>query len=216
MAVLLNSPWFELHHVRLTGAKRLTVDDVLEVAQFQKGASLFSLDLVQGEKRIETHPLVATVSLKRSLPGTLTVSLVERRPVGWLGTSQGFWAIDKDAIPLYFSYDLSLTLPVITVDPPVTPVPGVSLTDFRLAESLSFARSLTVSGIASISEIHADGDGLVAYTHNGVTVSLGRQGDMPQKAKVFERILKDIEAGNISVVHIDLRHPQSPAIRNRR
>lgn len=211
--VLLASPLFEFRTLEVQGGVRLTQEIILERTGMVPGQSLFSLDLAEAERVLKQDPIIARIRIKRKLPNTVVVDLTERRPVALLKTSDGFWAVDASGIPLFHTNDLSSAVPLMTYALDVQPVAGEALTEPRLLAAMQFAGALTLQGLARLSEIHADGDDIVVYTRDGVSISLGREGDMPDKARVLEGLLRDVERGNLQVVHIDLRHPRTPAIR---
>jgi cell division protein FtsQ len=76
--VLLHSGAFSLAEVRLRGAKRLEADRVAAIGKLDVGKSIFALDLAAAERAISREPWVASVKIRRELPRTVVVELVER------------------------------------------------------------------------------------------------------------------------------------------
>lgn len=214
--LLANSPLFRLQRVEVLGASLMQEGEIVERAGLQLELPLYAIDLNDAAARLREDPVIAEVRLRRRLPDTIVVTLKERRAVGFLTTREAFWAVDAEAIPLFVTESPSLGLPLITLESPVEPRLGEAIPDARLAEVLQFVGALTVTGLAALSEVHAQSDDIVAYTRDRVSISLGRDGDMPEKARVLEGLLKELQVGKLSIAHIDLRHPKSPAIRDRR
>lgn len=213
---VFQSPLFQLQRIDVVGGERLSGADVLTWTGLSLGQNLFDLDTETIEKELLRHPLVANVTVSRRLPATLQVVVDERKPVALLSVGGGLWAIDAEAIALFESTSLTLTLPLITLDANLQPEAGSAVNHPRLHLALSFVRGLSLKGLASLSEVHVTDEGLVAYTRDGISISLGNDGEMSEKARVLEGLLDQIQARRLAVAHIDLRHPKSPVFRDKR
>lgn len=210
------SPLFQLQRIDVVGGERLTDREVLTWTGLSLGQNLFDLDTTAIEQALLDHPLVASASVSRRLPATLRVVVDERQPVAYLSAGGSVWAIDGEAIALFESPTVTLPLPLITLDDQVEPQPGAPVEHPRLHLALAFARGLSLKGLANLSEVHVTGEGIVAYTRDGISISLGSDGEMGEKARVLEGLLDQIQARRLAVAHIDLRHPKSPVFRDKR
>lgn len=213
---IFQSPLFQLQQIDLVGAERLTEADVLTWTGLTLGENLFDLDTVSIAQRLRLHPMVADARVSRRLPATLRVDLDERRPVAFVSTGNSFWAVDAQQIALFESEALTLALPLVTLDADLKPTAGRRIEDPRLPLALEFAGALSVKTLASLSEVHVTGDGLIAYTRDGISISLGGDSQMDERARVLEGLLDQIQTRRLSVAHIDLRHPKSPVFRDKR
>lgn len=72
---------FRLESVQVSGNRTLSTPEVLEAAGLRPGASLLGLDLGVVRARLKSHPWVREVNLRRLLPATLLVEVVERAPL---------------------------------------------------------------------------------------------------------------------------------------
>ena len=81
--------------------------------------------------------------------------------------------------------------------------------DPRLPLALELPGALSVKTLASLSEVHVTGDGLIAYTRDGISISLGGDSQMDERARVLEGLLDQIQTRRLSVAHIDLRHAKA-------
>ena len=80
--VLLASTWLGVDRVAVTGLTRLQAAAVVEAAAVQPGAPLARVDTGAVEDRVAALAPVADVAVRRTWPGTLTVDVTERTPVG--------------------------------------------------------------------------------------------------------------------------------------
>ena len=81
---VMRSPNFNVKHVRVEGQKRLTVNEVMEVAGVSRGPNVLSLKTDEVAKQLVTHPWIASARVERELPDRLVLSIVERQAVAQL------------------------------------------------------------------------------------------------------------------------------------
>lgn len=76
---------FEIRTVRVEGARWLTDEEAARTLALPAGTNLWE-DPTPWAERIREHPLVAEVRVRRRIPGTLVLKVVERQPVALLPT----------------------------------------------------------------------------------------------------------------------------------
>jgi len=213
---VFQSPLFRLASVEVVGAESLSAAELVEWTGLKMGVNLLDLDMHAIGEAIRSHPRVKEARVRRKLPASLRVELVERRPVAYLSAGDTFWVIDGEGVALYETATMSPSRPLITVDSALEMQAGQTVEHPALGRALEFARSLSTRGLANLSEVHATSEGVMAYTRDGISISLGADGDMGDKARVMEELLDQIQRRQLSVAHIDLRHPKSPVFRDKR
>lgn len=213
---LLQSPLFELRTVEISGGERVTAADILSATGLSLGTNLFSIDLRQVAAVLQREPIVKDVVLQRRFPGTLVVNLKERTPIVYLTAENYLWVIDREGIALFRTQELSLSLPLVTLDPSVDVNAGERLNAPSLQAALGFVSSLSLKTLAEISEVHGSTEGLTAYTRSGIAVDLGSGGDMAEKARVLEALLDKMSGGRMNVSRIDLSRPSRPVVQEKR
>lgn len=167
--------------------------DLLERLAVDTTMSLWT-DLAVLESRLEDHPQIRDVNLSRKLPGTLVVTIDEKRPVALVATTAGFDVVDDQGLPM-----------------PVDPTKGeVDLPILRSADSvlvvfLSQLREEYPALYARVSEVSRVGK-------NEVRIDLF---ELPVRAMAditvarFADILpveRDLMARGVKVVELDLRY----------
>lgn len=75
---LVRGTRFALVEVRFSGLQRLDERKLLAASGLPIGRSLFTLDLAAAEQRLAKEPWVASVRVRRELPHTVAVDVVER------------------------------------------------------------------------------------------------------------------------------------------
>jgi POTRA domain, FtsQ-type len=82
--LLLNrggAPDLEIDRILVEGNERLSEGEILELIEFEEASNIFTLDLDETKRKLLRSSWVKDVELKRMLPATLTLEIVERSPV---------------------------------------------------------------------------------------------------------------------------------------
>ncbi len=107
--------FFHVQTVQLEGARFLTPSAVIAALGADTTASVFD-DAESFAAKVEAIPLVARAQVRRRLPGTLVVTIVERTPVALVATAEGFRGVDSAGTrlpidPALAAFDAPVVLP---------------------------------------------------------------------------------------------------------
>ncbi len=91
----LSSPSFALSHVDVAGNRYVDAGWIRSALGSLRGENLFRLSLGDVERRLGSHPWLASVSVEKQLPDRLRIEVVERRPAGLLRTPGGLVYVDR-------------------------------------------------------------------------------------------------------------------------
>jgi cell division septal protein FtsQ len=80
VGMVKTSEYFRVRTVDIRGHTALSRQDILYLLAIPKGVTLFQLDFTRMGRRLERHPQVQAVSLRRQFPDTLRVVVQERVP----------------------------------------------------------------------------------------------------------------------------------------
>ncbi len=78
---VMQSTYFNLKKIHINGNIRVKSKAIVSLAKIKKDNNILSLNLALLQKRILSHPWVQNVSIKRSLPSTLSIELTEEIPL---------------------------------------------------------------------------------------------------------------------------------------
>ncbi|MDB4885301.1 MAG: ftsQ [Gemmatimonadetes bacterium] len=192
---LAHLDFFRVRKVELLGVRYTPAEDVLRRLAVDTTRSVWD-PLEPLAARIRTHPQVESVTVTRRLPGTIVVSLVERRPVALAPTPAGLRAFDERGVQL--PLDPSRTpvdAPIVTAAPRATAV-------YHL---LGAMQRETPRLYARVSSIRATGADEVVLDVAGLpvraltTVSLARLSDI-------EPVERDLARRQLRAAELDLRY----------
>ena len=106
-------PFFTVRQVELLGVRYLAPGRVLAESGLTPDQNLFD-DLDRLETRVRSIPGVVSARAERRFPGTLRLTVTERRPVALVPGPEGMVALDPRAHPLpYDPAETGLDLPVV-------------------------------------------------------------------------------------------------------
>lgn len=204
----VESPVFDVDHLRVQGARNVTTDAVIAAADVHRGDALLRVDTGAVRERVEALPWVARAEVGRDLPGTLRIVVHEHEPVAFVhrddGTvgllaANGRLVADADAPPPGAVEVVGLRRPPAVgeiVSPP--DAPGIVT---RLPGAL--ARRVVAIDLGD--------DGLALDIDGGGEVRLGSLDDVDAKAAAAVAVLERL--GDAPFAYVDVRVPQSPTVR---
>jgi len=114
VAVVSKLDIFRIDRINVRGNHRLSSGEILAMLENLKGRSVLAVDLTEWRRALLSSPWVADASLRRSLPSTVDVVILERAPLG-IGRINGalFLVDDRGAVideygPNYADLDLPI------------------------------------------------------------------------------------------------------------
>ena len=163
-----------IQRVSISGTDRLDRRDVLSLLELPKDRSLLSVDLSILERKVEAHPAVASASVGRVLPHTLTVIVVERKPAALFQHAGGTLFLDKEGVVLSLTPGRPAeTLPELVGLSAVKILGGDPGTQAQARRGLRFAKHLQRHAGLSVTVDLSDArfmvgktDGLVFWVKN--------------------------------------------------
>lgn len=102
------------HNVSISGIKRATRQDILEIVGVEEGGSIVGFDARRARRRLEAQDWIASASILRQFPNTLHIELVEREPFALWQHQGEFAVIDRAGAKLTkFAVRDHLDLPIV-------------------------------------------------------------------------------------------------------
>jgi cell division protein FtsQ len=89
------APELAVSRIRVEGNQRLADGEILEALDLRQGANILNLDLEELKQKLLRSPWIKDVQLTRMLPATLTLRVVERRPLG-VAVLDRLYLMDED------------------------------------------------------------------------------------------------------------------------
>ncbi len=108
------SQMFQLREVKIEGNRYIEDQKIIKLADVQLGAKLYQIPIDSVTQKVLEYPYMEGVSVSRSLPSTLIISVQEREPVAYL-IDNNIYMIDESGIVLLKKPAMSIeNLPLVT------------------------------------------------------------------------------------------------------
>lgn len=106
---------FHVDRINLRGNQRLSKGEVLSLVDGLRGQSILALDLEEWRHTLMNSPWVADASLRRTLPSTVDVAILERTPLGIGRINGALYLVDDRGMVIdeYGPNYADLDLPII-------------------------------------------------------------------------------------------------------
>ena len=160
------------------------------------GSPMVGLDAPAVERRLEAVPWVERASVSRAWPGTVRISLVERRPVAVVGSGAAGVQVDGDGRAIAPAGDAEL--PLVAGDP------------VAVGERLTATQRWVVANLAAMPSSLREEIATASATPTGIRLTLGddievRWGDSSQpsaKADAVTVLLEQADRPTIAVIDV--------------
>ncbi|MEW6697144.1 MAG: cell division protein FtsQ/DivIB [Bacillota bacterium] len=211
--VLLQSPFFEIKTIAVSGNRQLTKEEVIKFSGLHIRANLFKVNLSEAEKRLSLVPLIKSSEMQRSLPNEIKINVVERKAVALLPVQNGFIKVDADGVYLQKG-QIASALPIITGVSVKVNEPGKPIESETLPVALQTLSQLPRSLVMKLSEIHINNAGqVILYTIEGIQGRLGLPKDIEYKGTVFQQVVNNLKQPGNEIQYIDLSNPRVPVVK---
>jgi len=215
---LTTSDSFVIDVVEFKGMSRVESSEIENMLADLKGQNILLAALESYEERIEMHPRVEHVSLKRVLPDKVSCTVEEREPVALI-FADGFLEVDRHGMVMADDdYSDILDLPIITGLSRKSVEVGKINSDSRLRNALSalrFYKSLGGDFAEDISELRVSSNGVSIRSLEKDCVLLLGDGDYANRLKKYFLLKDTLAEQEASARFIDLRFDDQVVLRGR-
>ncbi len=88
--VLTQCDYFNAHHIDVTGARRLSADQILKAGGLETGDNLVALNLRTIRKKLRAHPWIADADVSRTFPDRIDIQIREQLPLAVIDFGKPF------------------------------------------------------------------------------------------------------------------------------
>lgn len=203
-------PFFTLKEVKLIGAEKLTVEDILKVGNIYIGEPIFQLETNDITTRLSNDLRIESVTVRRIVPNTLEVTLKERKPLATIVCDYGYLDLDKSGKILDSYKNLrEMKIPMITGAQVQDKYIGDEIDDDLVKKILEFLQKLAPESLNKLSEVAiVAADYVVAYTdtEQAVQIRIGKMERMDEKASLVDDFLRDLDNNPHEVEYVDFNY----------
>jgi cell division septal protein FtsQ len=204
---LLNDSYFRVREVEVEGSRKIPKETLLSLTVMEGMPNLFSVRLKEVVKRLESHPWIEQVRVRKVFPHKIVIQVEERKPMAIIQLEELYYIDTRGEIftpvgdrdEYNYPYVTGLTRRVFEKDPEEA--------KHLIAKALELLRIVNQGKalpLGEISEIHMEkAFGIRCYTKaEGVEVKMGWE-DFEEKLKRLPLIWSDLRKRGLSAVSID-------------
>ena len=211
---IVKLPYFQLSKIVVRGVNHLKKEDIVKLSNIQIGSNLAEIDLKEIADRIQEHPWVKKVGIKRKVPDEIILEVQERVPIA-LAYDRGFYLVDERGIIEKAGKANQRFLPVIRG----LNLKGGSATDdevrAKLVKGQEIIKEIKRAKLFELSEIAkidmTNFSDVVIYTKKSIEIRLGA-GEYRDKFERLAAILDDLYKRVEKIKYIDLRYREKVTV----
>lgn len=142
--------YFRLRTIHIAGHSLLSRQEVLYLLAIPAGVSLFQLDLARMGARLERHPQVKSVTIRRQFPNALQVTVQERMPHLVIVSGSQRVVVDRDGVVLRAVIPgRDAVLPQLVLHRKRALTPGMHLNQAKVQRALELMQVYKTSAVAA-------------------------------------------------------------------
>ena len=209
--VVRDAEYFRLQTVHIVGNQTLTRQDIHYLLALPTSITLFQLDLTRMGDRLQRHPYVKAVTLRRQFPDTLTVTITERVPhLVAVSQDQGVLLDTEGVVLRPFSPQYDSALPQLVFRQQRVLEPGMHLRQDEVQRALGLVRVYKTSPLASAVRlvtltVEDSGASVWEMASYPFTIRLGAENVEAQLGRLLP-VLQYITQQHLAVRSLDLSY----------
>lgn len=219
MVFILSSDIFSLKNIYVTGNKTVSKDDIINLSGLQYGQSLFKMNKKKVYKNLFNNPKVKAIRIKRILPSSLSIDIIERVAVAAIPYLGSYLNIDEEALIIeVVSLSQETNIPILE---------GLSFDDFKIGEKfianndeqlrialkiLSALKTAELNKEINVINIE-DTDSIELISNFDVSVILCNS-NLDYKIQMAKLIIEDLKKRDKKGI-VDMKHEGNPIFRER-
>jgi cell division septal protein FtsQ len=204
---LLSDSYFRVREVEVEGGRKIPKETLLSLTVMEGMPNLFSVKLKEVVKRLEAHPWIEQVRVRKVFPYKIVIQVEERKPMAIIQLEELYYIDTRGEIftpvgdrdEYNYPYVTGLTRRVLEKDPEEA--------KRLIAKALELLRIVSqekAAPLEEISEIHMErAFGIQCFTKaEGVEVKMGWE-DFEEKLKRLPLVWSDLRKRGFSAISID-------------
>lgn len=202
--------YFLVRTIEITGQVTLSRQDILYYLAIPPHATLFELDLARMGLRLERHPLIERVTIRRQLPDTLHVAVQERVPRLAVVSGDQRVVVDREGVVLRPAAKQDGELPQLMLNEQKALAPGMRLRLPSVQRSLEVVQayaSLPMAGILRLVSCTVDDSGTSHWRvePDAFVLRVG-EGDVTSQLKRLPPVLRYLRQHGLAARTVDVSY----------
>lgn len=208
VAVVVYSHLFTLQRVMVHGNNYLQAEEIEQIGHVYRGQPLFQLQTDEVTEHLLQDLRIESAVVRRELPDTLDISIVERKPIATIATNYGYADLDRQGMVIASYKSLrQVPLPLISGLKLRDKFVGDEVSDQQVMALIQFLQLLDDNALNQLSEVNAArSDAITLYTNSSVQIRLGTLERLEEKAKLTQDFLNALPNSKHDIAYVDFRY----------
>lgn len=210
-AIFVMSVFFRVSDISVIGNEHYTAEEIIKAVDIEDGDNLFFFDRIAAGSRVFAKlPYVEEVSVERSLPNRVTITVTESKAMAYLIIGEEKWTLDHKCKVLGKAAEgeTANLVPVYGISPGTLMIGETMLTEDGSTETVDFLtqvleqiqdRGLT-SHVKRLDFTRLND--VVLYYDTKYTVRLGGSEDLEHKFGMLVSVLDKLAAGDVGIINL--------------
>lgn len=151
---------YRVKSIVIYGLRAVPETDIQKLADIELGSSLYRSPVASAKKNIENHPWIRYAHVRRRIPDTIEIRVVEREPVGALRGVEMLMVTSDSVVVAPAGANWVWDLPLLTPPRPIKLRAGSTLTDaatLALLRETLMVKSVSFDLWKNLSEVYYRG-----------------------------------------------------------
>ncbi len=215
---LLSSNLFTIINIVVEGNNNVSKEEIIRLSSIYYGQNIFRINKKKSMRDILQNPYAEYIKISRNLPRTVTIDIIERKPIAVVPYVGSYLSIDKNGIIL------EVNTKIKNKDVPI--IQGLKFSNFKIGDKLDlevkqqFDTTLNIINAVNKAEfvnevsgiIMVDTDNLKMTTRKGITILLGNNNNIEYKVS-FAKTMYDDASQKYVKGTIDITHYGNPVFK---
>jgi len=193
----------DLREVVVQGNHATSAAEIVSASELARGQNLLTLSVRSVRARVSTLPWIKSVSVRRSLPHALMISVEERNPICWMGTDNQCLVLGEGGVVVSGDCALASRLPEIVGGVVDAARAGGRLVDHRMIDGIEQILHASLPGLLIRRIDVSDVGSIRLETEQGVRVLLGGLTTVGERLVALAALCQRFDMGEYDT--IDLR-----------
>ena len=209
-AIMLLTPAFDIKEIEVSGNVVLKDEDIIRAGGLVKGVNIFSISIGEVEENLKSKETIKSVKVKRTLPSTITVTIVEEVGVAYLTSEEGFIEITAEGRCIKVSDGSETTKDgvKVTTPPQLPKITGMNNVKYKVGKTITaenerqldalllclkeFAKRGCYRNMLEI-DVSDTSDIKFYYKNKTLCVFIGRAENLDSKMDRFDATYRNVE-----------------------
>ena len=227
-SVILTLPFWQIKSAIVIGAEILSPKIVEEITKVPIGENIFFADLNGSIQRLKEIKQIKDFGIFRSLPSTLVIKIIERKPLAVVQIGKESAIIDEEGVILKKTsgkgvgkFNVDADVGDISAFPVVKGIKKEMVKDESLDGDIAGSIGGAITKLeaflkpSSLQLDFSDPGDISLLVEDMLRVKLGDTEKLPSKIDVLEALLPQVEGKWNDVEYIDIRYINNPVIKMR-